>query len=125
MAANSAELDRVLSGFPGLDQCKPVESAEFIRFTVQLHIDPSQYHQPPRIFILFTQGSFQQASGALELLFKNGIEQHSFMDASSGKLVNTSLHKDCRGIWTAITIDGSIWAFHIEKGVWVKGVILP
>lgn len=126
MAAKSAELDRVLSGLPGLEQSDPVENEEFIRFTIQLHINPSDHHQPPAIFILLTQGEFRQAMGspgALELLFKNRIERHSFKDAINGKMVNTSLHKDRNGRWIAITVDGSMWEFDENKRQWIKGPI--
>jgi hypothetical protein len=128
MAAKSAELDKVLSGFPGMEQSEPVEDTEFVRFTTQLHIKPSDYHQSPRIFTVLRQSEFHRAKatpGALELLFMSAIGQHSFTDASSGEMVKTCVHKDPSGAWTAITIDGSIWEFHENEGRWMKRAIIP
>ena len=44
MAAKSEALDRILRELPSVGQSDPVEDANFIRFTVQLHIDPSEHH---------------------------------------------------------------------------------
>ncbi len=61
IATQSPELDEILQGFPAVKQVDPVEDAEFIRFTIQLRIDPADHPNPPQIFVLFRQSEFMQA----------------------------------------------------------------
>lgn len=124
MAAKNEALDRVLSGLPRLRQSEPVEDAEYIRFTVELGIDPSDHHQPPEIFALFSRNEFRQASSTRDVSerFKQKIEHHSFKDAISGKIVETSAQKDSSGIWRALTVDGLRWVFDRDRDRWIKDI---
>lgn len=124
VATNSEELDLVLLDFPCVEQSDPVENAEFIRYTVQLRIDPDDHDQPPQLFLIFSQDEFRKArmvQGVLESQFRTKLEKSSFTDALNGKLVHTSLRQDRNGIWTAITVDGSMWLFDKNQERWIKG----
>jgi hypothetical protein len=100
VATKSGELDLVLLQLPGVEQSDAVENAEFIRFTVQLRIDPSDYDQPPQLFLIFSQDEFgraRMAQGALESQLRTKLEKFSFTDALNGKLVRTNFHQDRSG----------------------------
>ncbi len=122
MDAKNATLDRVLSEIPGVVQSEPVENAEFIRFTVQLQIDPSDHHQPPEIFLLFTQSEFRENNlipRTLETAFRRKIEQYSFKEPN-GNVVQTSVRKTSSGLWHALAIDGLPWTFDTDRKQWIK-----
>ena len=125
IATQSPELDRILTGIPGVKQVDAVEDASFIRFTIELDIDPADHHQNPQIYIIFTQSEFAQLrtnSLLLDAALRNRVEQASWKDGSNGSEVRTSLRLD-RGVWFALTVDGSMWEFDSQKGRWIKGSI--
>jgi len=125
IATKNPELDQILRGTPGVRQVDAVEDAQFIRFTIELTIDPDDHLGPPQIFILFTQSEFAQLRSTpamLDAALRNRIERTSFKDGANGSEVRTSLRQD-RGVWFALTVDGSMWEFNPEKGRWIKGPI--
>jgi hypothetical protein len=124
--AKSETLDRILLELPGMEQSNPVEDAEFIRFTVRLHIDPLDNRQQAEIYILFTHPEFQQARSTqkgLELAFNRNMMQHSFRDAINGNTVETSVQKDSSGVWRARTVDGVRWMFDERRDLWIKAAM--
>jgi hypothetical protein len=125
-ATKSEELDQILLGIPSVEQTGAVEDAAYIRFTIQLRIDPSDHPNPPEIFIIFTQSEFMQLRSAprmLETALRNRIERTTFKDGSSGAEIRTSLRREGTGIWVAITVDGSMWEFDSKKDRWIKGPV--
>jgi hypothetical protein len=126
MEAQSEALNRILLGFPGIEQSNPVEDAAFIRFTIRLHADPLDNHQQPEIYILFTRSEFEQISTTQERLeeaFNRNIRQHSFKDAINGKTVETSVQRDSSGVWRARTVDGVKWMFDKNRDLWIKAPV--
>jgi len=126
IATQSPELDEILQGFPGVKQVDAIEDAEFIRFTIQLRIDPADHPNPPQIFVLFRQSEFMQARTVPAMLssaLRNKIAQTFFRDGSNGSEIRTSLRQDRNGTWVALTVDGSMWEFDPEKDRWVKGPV--
>ena len=75
IATQSPELDEILQGFPGVKQVDAIEDAEFIRFTIQLRIDPADHPNPPQIFVLFRQSEFMQARTVPAMLGLGAQEQ--------------------------------------------------
>ncbi|MGD0136380.1 MAG: hypothetical protein ABSE57_30430 [Bryobacteraceae bacterium] len=126
IATQSPELDEILQGFPAVKQVDPVEDAEFIRFTIQLRIDPADHPNPPQIFVLFRQSEFMQARTVPTMLgsaLRNKIAQTSFKDGSNGSEIRTTLRQDRNGTWVALTVDGSMWDFDPQKDRWIKGPV--
>jgi hypothetical protein len=97
IATKSQELDQILAGIPGVEQTGTVEDAAYIRFTIQLRIDPSDHPNQPEIFILLSQSEFMQLRSTprmLEAALRNKVERTSFKDGSSGAEIRTSLTRD-------------------------------
>jgi hypothetical protein len=112
-------------GFPGVKQADAVEDTESIRFTIELNIEPNNHPNPPQIFISFSQSEFAQlrnTPAVLQAALRNKIEHTSFTDTLNRGEVRTTLRLD-RGVWFALTVDGSTWEFNSEKGRWIKGEI--
>lgn len=123
MVVKSEALDWALRNIPGVAQSNPAEDSNFVRFTVQLDIDPFEHHQLPEAFLLLTQNEFRQACGApalLEQIFKRKIERDSFKDAVSGETIHTGIQKDAAGIWRARTVDGLMWVFDTDRKRWIR-----
>ena len=117
IATKNQALDRVLSQFPGLEQADAVEDAQFIRFTVELRHNREDHDCPPQIFLLFTQSEFallRADTALLEAAFRGRLQRTEFKDGSNGSLVRTAVNQD-RGVWAAITVDGSTWEFDRAK----------
>jgi len=125
LATKSHELDKILLDYPRIRQTDAVENSEFIRFTVELQIDPTDHPNPPCLFLLFMQNEFTDArtNGTLESQLREKVVSASFKDALNGQQVRTSLRKGPDGIWVAVTVDGSIWAFDVGQNRWIKGPI--
>ncbi len=68
LAAKSPELDQILSAYPRIKQGEAVKDVQFIRFTVELQINPADHPNPPSLFLLLTQREFADATmrGTLE-----------------------------------------------------------
>jgi hypothetical protein len=126
IGTQSQELDQVLQGFPGVKQADAVEDAQFIRFTIELNIDPADHPNPPQIFLLFAQSEFMEVRNVpatLEAAFRNKIVRTSFRDGSNGSEIRTSIGRDRNGAWVALTVDGSMWEFDSVNGRWAKGPV--
>jgi hypothetical protein len=123
-ATKSQELDEILSEFPIVRQGDPVEDVQFIRFTVELQINPADHPSPPRFFLIFVYTEFVHLGsqlGRLESALRGMIAQTSFRDAANGQDVRTSLRKGVDGVWVAVTVDGSVWEFDVKQNRWIEG----